>query len=616
MSFQAGYFFNLQKHLPLLTFYAETLYLNINQVTKVIDMKKKLFIAFTVTICLVFGLLGSSVSASPPEMVRVIIGFDRQPGLSEQHLLSGAGGSIKHTYTLVPAIAASIPHSAIQGLSRNPRVISIEPDIAVYAIDTELDNSWGVKHIGAGMVHQDGNKGTGVKIAVIDSGIDYNHPDLNDNYAGGYDFYNDDGYPMDDDGHGTHVAGTIGAEDNDSGVVGVAPEADIYALKILGADGSGSYSDVIAALEWCVDNDIQVTNNSYGSSGDPGDLVKQAFDNANAAGIINIAAAGNEGNPPGRGDNVIYPARWDSVIAVAATDSSDKRAKWSSTGPDVELAAPGVSIVSTLPGGVYGIMSGTSMASPHAAGTAALVISSGINGNDAVRQQLINTARDLGEPGLDNYYGYGLLDAAAAATLVSPNIPPVAEAGPDRAVMIYEEVSLDGSGSYDPDGSIVSYDWSFGDGDTGSGVTITHSYSTAGTYEVSLTVTDGSGATDTDTLIITVTGTDVSTMHVSGIEISIVERNAGPNVFTSAKAVVTVKEASGNPVGGASVYGHWSGLTSDSDSGVTDGGGQVILTSDAVKNESGTFTFNVDDIVKDGWVYDPSADVETIDSAG
>jgi len=579
-------------------------------------MKKKLFIAFTVTICLVFGLLGSSVSASPPEMVRVIIGFDRQPGLSEQHLLSGAGGSIKHTYTLVPAIAASIPHSAIQGLSRNPRVISIEPDIAVYAIDTELDNSWGVKHIGAGMVHQDGNKGTGVKIAVIDSGIDYNHPDLNDNYAGGYDFYNDDGYPMDDDGHGTHVAGTIGAEDNDSGVVGVAPEADIYALKILGADGSGSYSDVIAALEWCVDNDIQVTNNSYGSSGDPGDLVKQAFDNANAAGIINIAAAGNEGNPPGRGDNVIYPARWDSVIAVAATDSSDKRAKWSSTGPDVELAAPGVSIVSTLPGGVYGIMSGTSMASPHAAGTAALVISSGINGNDAVRQQLINTARDLGEPGLDNYYGYGLLDAAAAATLVSPNIPPVAEAGPDRAVMIYEEVSLDGSGSYDPDGSIVSYDWSFGDGDTGSGVTITHSYSTAGTYEVSLTVTDGSGATDTDTLIITVTGTDVSTMHVSGIEISIVERNAGPNVFTSAKAVVTVKEASGNPVGGASVYGHWSGLTSDSDSGVTDGGGQVILTSDAVKNESGTFTFNVDDIVKDGWVYDPSADVETIDSAG
>jgi len=616
LSFQAGYFFNLQKHLPLLTFYAETLYLNINQVTKVIDMKKKLFIAFTVTICLVFGLLGSSVSASPPEMVRVIIGFDRQPGLSEQHLLSGAGGSIKHTYTLVPAIAASIPHSAIQGLSRNPRVISIEPDIAVYAIDTELDNSWGVKHIGAGMVHQDGNKGTGVKIAVIDSGIDYNHPDLNDNYAGGYDFYNDDGYPMDDDGHGTHVAGTIGAEDNDSGVVGVAPEADIYALKILGADGSGSYSDVIAALEWCVDNDIQVTNNSYGSSGDPGDLVKQAFDNANAAGIINIAAAGNEGNPPGRGDNVIYPARWDSVIAVAATDSSDKRAKWSSTGPDVELAAPGVSIVSTLPGGVYGIMSGTSMASPHAAGTAALVISSGINGNDAVRQQLINTARDLGEPGLDNYYGYGLLDAAAAATLVSPNIPPVAEAGPDRAVMIYEEVSLDGSGSYDPDGSIVSYDWSFGDGDTGSGVTITHSYSTAGTYEVSLTVTDGSGATDTDTLIITVTGTDVSTMHVSGIEISIVERNAGPNVFTSAKAVVTVKEASGNPVGGASVYGHWSGLTSDSDSGVTDGGGQVILTSDAVKNESGTFTFNVDDIVKDGWVYDPSADVETIDSAG
>ena len=106
-------------------------------------MKKKLFLAFTVTLSLLFGLLGSSVSASPPEIVGVIIGFDRQPGLSEQHLVNGAGGSIKHTYHLVPAIAASVPQSAIQGLSRNPRVISIEPDIAVYAIDAELDNSWG-----------------------------------------------------------------------------------------------------------------------------------------------------------------------------------------------------------------------------------------------------------------------------------------------------------------------------------------------------------------------------------------------------------------------------------------------------------------------------------------
>ncbi|MBU2052676.1 MAG: S8 family serine peptidase, partial [Nanoarchaeota archaeon] len=150
-------------------------------------------------------------------------------------------------------------------------------------------------------------------------GIDYNHPDLKSNYKGGYDFVNTDTDPMDDHGHGTHVAGTVAALDNGIGVVGVAPEANLYALKVLSSGGSGSYSDVIAALQWCVNNGIQVTNNSYGSSGDPGTNVKEAFDNAyNIHGIIHVAAAGNSGNPPGRGDNIIYPARYDSVIAVAA----------------------------------------------------------------------------------------------------------------------------------------------------------------------------------------------------------------------------------------------------------------------------------------------------------
>ncbi|GAI75932.1 unnamed protein product, partial [marine sediment metagenome] len=165
------------------------------------------------------------------------------------------------------------------------------------------------------------------------------------------------------------------------GVVGVAPEARIYALKVL-EGGTGSYSDVIAAIQWAVDNGMQVTNNSYGSSGDPGELVKAAFDAAYYTyGVLHVAAAGNNGNPPGRGDNVIYPARWDSVIAVAATDESDNRARWSSTGLDVELSAPGVNINSILPGGDYVRMSGTSMASPHVAGTAALVITAGITGN-------------------------------------------------------------------------------------------------------------------------------------------------------------------------------------------------------------------------------------------
>ncbi|MCK4657295.1 MAG: S8 family serine peptidase, partial [candidate division Zixibacteria bacterium] len=199
------------------------------------------------------------------DRVPVLIGFRQTPGPSEQALVRRHGGTIKHSYHLVRGIAASIPKPAIEGLANNPNVTEVEPDLTVFVID-ELDNCWGVKHIGAGIVHSNGNRGTGVKVAIIDSGIDYNHSDLNDNYAGGYDFANDDADPMDDHGHGTHVAGTVAAEDDGSGAVGVAPEAEIYALKVIKANGSGSYSDVIAALQWAVDNEIQVTNNSYGSS--------------------------------------------------------------------------------------------------------------------------------------------------------------------------------------------------------------------------------------------------------------------------------------------------------------------------------------------------------------
>ena len=141
----------------------------------------------------------------------------------------------------------------------------------VVAVDLELDDSWGVKRIGAGPVHQQGLWGAGVTVAILDSGIDYTHPDLALNYAGGYDFVNDDDDPFDDNAHGTHVAGIVAARDDDAGVVGVAPYARLYALKVLDASGNGSFSDVIAAMQWAVDHGAQVTNNSYGSSEDPGD---------------------------------------------------------------------------------------------------------------------------------------------------------------------------------------------------------------------------------------------------------------------------------------------------------------------------------------------------------
>ncbi|MHC4215982.1 MAG: S8 family peptidase, partial [Planctomycetota bacterium] len=425
-------------------------------------MKIKTFILI-LSCLIIVSVISVTMQAQPAETppglnrVPVLIGFDKTPGPSEQALVRSNGGRIKYSYHLVPAIAASMPQAAIKGLLHNPNVTNAEPDIEVFAVDTELDNSWGVKRIGAGDAHDAGNKGSGIKVAVIDSGVDTSHPDLAGNYVGGYDFVNDDDDPMDDYGHGTHVAGTIAAEDNGVGAVGVAPEADLYALKVLSSSGSGYYSDVIAALQWAVDNDIEVTNNSYGSSGSPGTTVKAAFDNAEAAGVLNVCAAGNSGNSSGIGDKVIYPARYDSCIAVAGTDQADNRVSFSSTGPDVELAAPALSIYSTVLGGGYGNKSGTSMASPHVAGAAALFIADGVSN---VRSALQSTAEDLGDPGWDPHFGYGLVVVAPDSGPGGPqNEPPtVSITSPANGSEFDsgDNISFQGNASDNEDGNITA----------------------------------------------------------------------------------------------------------------------------------------------------------------
>jgi subtilisin len=382
------------------------------------------------------ALLGQP--SSNGERVRVIIGFNRQPGPAEQALVRNAGGVVRHTFRIIPAIAAELPAQAIRALENHPWVSVIEPDVPVRAIG-EYETSWGIVKIGAQTVHNSGNKGTGVKVCVIDSGIDTNHPDLFQNYKGGWDFVNNDSDPSDDNGHGTHVAGIVAAALNNAGVVGVAPEAWIYAYKVLDKNGSGSFSNVIAALDACVSNagPGAITNNSYGSSTDPGTLVKAAFDNAyNNYGILHVAAAGNATG--WTCNQVSYPARYDSVIAVGATNSSDQIASWSCRGPEVELSAPGVSITSTYPDNTYATMSGTSMASPHVAGAAALVIAGspvdqnadGIVNQVDVRLCLQRTALDLGAAGRDTAYGYGRVqvDSAVSAcqTPPPPETPPAA----------------------------------------------------------------------------------------------------------------------------------------------------------------------------------------------
>ena len=408
------------------------------------------------------GLWSSGAAAEPAASTRVIITFHQPPGASQRMLVRDLGGIVRHSYALVPAVAAELPPGAVAFLRAAPGVAMVEEDQLVEAVDAELDDAWGVKHIGAGEVHPT-NSGEGVKVAIIDSGIDYNHSDLNGNYAGGYDFVAEDTDPFDDCGHGTLVAGVVAAEDDDSGVVGVAPAAELYALKALWLwpdDRCRGYvSDIIAALDWAVAQDMDVVNMSIAVA-DYSLGLDTAVGNAYQAGLVLVAAAGNSNPCPGdpAADNVVYPARFDEVIAVAATDQEDERACFSGTGPTVELAAPGLMVWTTFyPGGGYWWASGTSLASPHVAGAAALVLASGIsddNGNgrvnDEARLWLQATADDLGTAGRDTWYGFGLVDVRS---LVSPGVdsdgdgfPDAVDNCPDDPNPAQEDTDGDGAG--------------------------------------------------------------------------------------------------------------------------------------------------------------------------
>jgi len=426
----------------------------------------------------------SPEKGGPPDgLVKVLIGFKEKPGPPEQALVKGLGGKIKYTYNFIPAMAASLPEKAIEALQKNPNVKYVEPDGLVQALD-ELDSSWGVKHIGAGVVHDSGNRGAGVKVAIIDTGIDSSHGDLT--VVGGKSFVSYTEDFDDDNGHGTHVAGIVAALDDGIGVVGVAPAAELYALKALDENGSGYVSDVAYAIQWATVNEIQVINMSLGGGAsitlEAACWLAYYYD-----GLLLVASAGNSGNPSGKGDNISYPAGYDSVIAVAATDQSDERARWSSTGPAVELAAPGVSIYSTYIGG-YATLSGTSMASPHVAGTAALVWKANPTwSNDDVRTQLQETAEDLGAVGWDSEFGYGLVNAAEAVGL-SGGEPPPSETGTMHVEIIGVSLEtqyrgknifvnavalvtiVDDSNS-SVEGATVSGTWSGATSDSDSGVT-------------------------------------------------------------------------------------------------------------------------------------------------
>jgi subtilisin family serine protease len=297
------------------------------------------------------------------------------------------------------AAGASL-ETALQLLRRDPAVRIAEPDFPRYASalpnDPRFPQLWGLQNTGQtnGVPDADIDApeawevtpgSSRVIVAVIDTGVDYTHPDLRDNILRGatgdvvgWDFVNEDANPMDDNSHGTHVAGTIGAVGNNGvGVIGVCPAVRIMPVKFLGADGSGSTSNAVLAIDFAVEHGARILNCSWGGGG-VSDLLLEAIQRAKDAGVLVVAAAGNEGR--NNDENPSYPANYnqfsDNVLSIAATDSRDALAGFSNYGRDtIDLCAPGVGIVSTLPRNSYGSYSGTSMATPHVSGAAALLLS-------------------------------------------------------------------------------------------------------------------------------------------------------------------------------------------------------------------------------------------------
>lgn len=273
--------------------------------------------------------------------------------------------------------------------------------------------TWGLYKVRAPAAW-DFTEAAGVRVAVIDTGIYSNHPDLRGKVDGGFNVYSEcerEECWQDDNGHGTHVAGTIAAVRNGRGVVGVAPKARLYAVKVLTAEGSGTLSGVVKGIVWAANNGMHVANMSLGSPF-PSEAMEEALGYARAMGLVVVAAAGNSGGSVG------YPGAYDSVIAVSAADWNDKITSFSSRGEQVDFIAPGDGVVSTWLDDEYMNLRGTSMASPHVAGLAALVVSQGyrgLDGPDGVMAQLAKAARPLDASrarGTKNpEEGFGLIDA-------------------------------------------------------------------------------------------------------------------------------------------------------------------------------------------------------------
>lgn len=426
-------------------------------------------------------------------------------------------------FVLISIVVFSVfPHGLI-------RLTNAQTATLAYSNDPLLVEQWGYSRVNADVAWRTGHEGNGVIVAIFDTGMNLDHPDLMDTeiiYA--WNYVDNNSNFTDIDGHGTLVAGVIAAKTNNQiGIAGLAAKTKLAIFKVLEESG-GSWMDLARAVREArnIGADVYVMSLGGIIGRRIGSLVERELTLAYNSGGVIVAAAGNNNT-----DTPNYPAAYEEVIGVGAIDKNDNRASWSNYGVNVELMAPGVSIASTYLDDRYAYASGTSFAAPHVAGVAALLLGKEPSLTpDQVRERLRSTALSLGD---SYYYGYGLVNAQAALGLEISEQPkppatvePVEPASPIEEEPLVEppqlqpplildminipevplvglQVSFEASVEAQS-GSIVSWLWDFGDGSTSNLKSPYHTYESAGEYNVGLVVIDSNGLSAHETGVIMV----------------------------------------------------------------------------------------------------------------